>query len=295
MSKDFHVTIDTSAKIRLITFITQTLSKEPWTTIDLTLQSYGLDWDGDWNGTDQYVSYAIRGARDETLIALGSHLGYQSVSPSLNSPLSFWTENHFRLFISHVAKWKKEASALQRALKDFYISGFVAHVDIEPTKEWQDEIEKALQTCDALVALLTPDFHASLWTDQEIGAAIGRGVFILPLRYGQDPYGFIAKYQALTLQNDLWSWHAKEIFKSLANNPSTHSRIAECVLSAFEQSGSWEGTRGLMGLLEEFKSLDHPQLERILATIDSNLKVKDSWGVPGRARALVQRLRNVNP
>ena len=39
---------------------------------------------------------------------------------------------------------KKETAELKEKLKLFGISGFVAHEDIHPTKEWQDEIENAL-------------------------------------------------------------------------------------------------------------------------------------------------------
>jgi hypothetical protein len=33
----------------------------------------------------------------------------------------------------------------------------------------QNEIETALESMDAFVALLTENFHESLWTDQEVG------------------------------------------------------------------------------------------------------------------------------
>jgi nucleoside 2-deoxyribosyltransferase len=57
--------------------------------------------------------------------------------------------------------------------------------NIEPTKEWQNEIEAALSTCDALVALLHPGFHVSMWTDQEIGYAMGRGIPVYSVGFGQ--------------------------------------------------------------------------------------------------------------
>ena len=88
------------------------------------------------------------------------------------------------------------AAALQDALLNFGISAFVAHNDIEPARDWQTHIETALSTCDALVALLHPKFHQSNWTDQEIGFAMGRGVPVFSVRFGQDPYGFIGRFQA---------------------------------------------------------------------------------------------------
>ena len=85
----------------------------------------------------------------------------------------------------------------------FGISCFVAHSDIEPTRTWQKEIEKALFSMDVLIALMTEDFSDSNWTDQEIGVAIGRNVLILPIRMGADPYGFIGKYQAISFKKEM--------------------------------------------------------------------------------------------
>ena len=86
-----------------------------------------------------------------------------------------WTNGYLRAFLSHKAEHKKEAAELKSSLTDFGISAFISNEDIEPTKEWQDEIELALSTQDVCVALLTKSGN-SKWTDQEIGIAIGRGV-----------------------------------------------------------------------------------------------------------------------
>ena len=51
---------------------------------------------------------------------------------------------------------------------------------------------------DALVALLTENFHDSNWTDQEVGVAIGRDVPVITIRMGTDPYGLMGKWQALS-------------------------------------------------------------------------------------------------
>ena len=50
---------------------------------------------------------------------------------------------------------------------------------------------------DAFIAIHTPGFSASFWTQQEVGFAVGRGVKIISLRMGEDPTGFISKHQAL--------------------------------------------------------------------------------------------------
>jgi nucleoside 2-deoxyribosyltransferase len=92
-----------------------------------------------------------------------------------------------------VSKLKVETVDLAERLSEYGVTGFVAHEDIEPTKEWEEEIRLALTTCDALAALLRDGFRASTWTDQEVGFAIGRGILVVPIRMGLDPYGFMAR------------------------------------------------------------------------------------------------------
>jgi TIR domain len=90
-----------------------------------------------------------------------------------------------------------KATRLKDCLEPYGISGFVAHEDIHPTLEWQAEIERALYVMDAFIAIHTQGFSASIWTQQEIGFAVGRGVKIISLKMGEDPTGFISKRQAL--------------------------------------------------------------------------------------------------
>jgi hypothetical protein len=177
------MSLSPSQRISLMREIAQRLGAEQWAIIDLTLKQFDLPWTNEWNGTgrsNEYVIDMIAGAPDQTLIELAKHLGYtlEVLAPSHVEP-AFWRKGMFRLFISHLAVHKKWASELQEALLQFGICGFVAHSDIEPTTEWQDQIETALSTCDALVALLHDKFHESKWTDQEVEFAMGRGVPVL--------------------------------------------------------------------------------------------------------------------
>ena len=50
---------------------------------------------------------------------------------------------------------------------------------------------------DAFAALMTEGFHDSDWTDQEVGFALARGVPVIAVKLGRDPYGFLGKFQAL--------------------------------------------------------------------------------------------------
>ena len=69
-----------------------------------------------------------------------------------------WEPNTLKLFISHRDTHKRHAHDLADSLKHFGISSFVAHDSIEPDEEWQKEIEKALQSMDVMLCLITENF-----------------------------------------------------------------------------------------------------------------------------------------
>lgn len=190
-----------SQRITCIREIASALGGEEWGLIDLTLKQFGLPWTDQWQSGDRtaYVIDMISIATDDKLLDLGKHLGVESELAQVEAP-SFWHVQEPRVFISHVSSFKKEAIVYKAYLNLFGINGFVAHEDIEPTKKWQDEIELALSTMDALLALLTPGSNESKWTDQEVGVAVGRRVPVIPIRIGLDPYGLIGKYQAVREQ-----------------------------------------------------------------------------------------------
>lgn len=200
--------------------IAQRLGREAWPLIDLTLKQFNLPITDSWSGTsDAYVMRMIEDEQDQPLLDLAQHLGF-SLEPLASSRIepAFWRKGMFRIFITHLAAHKKWAGQLQEALLPFGISGFVAHNDIEPTTEWQNQIEIALSTCDALVALLHEKFHESKWTDQEIGFAMGRGVPVFSVRFGETPYGFIGRFQAFDGNKNEPSKLAHQIFKSYHKN-----------------------------------------------------------------------------
>lgn len=109
-----------------------------------------------------------------------------------------WGAGSVRCFISHTSAHRVEVATLADQLTSYNVAAFVAHDAIRPSEQWQDVIRRALGSCHVLLAYVTPDFPASDWCDQEVGWALGRGVPVIPIRVGQDPYGFFGSTQALT-------------------------------------------------------------------------------------------------
>lgn len=269
----------------------QRLRNESWALIDLTLKQFGLPVDNSYNGDNStYILQMINQASDEVLIELAQHLGFVLESPTASyiEP-AFWRKGMFRLFISHLAVHRKWAGEFQTALLPYGISGFVAHNDIEPTTEWQNQIETALSTCDALVALLHEKFHESKWTDQEVGFAMGRGVPVYSVHFGEAPYGFIGRFQAFNGNKVSPTELAHQVFKAYYKNKQTKKAMGEVLVRLFEQSGSFLEAKARIAYLEDLDFWDPSFAKRILSAAESNGQINGSWGVPARVEKLAKK------
>jgi len=141
-----------------------------------------------------------------------------------------WDDNFFKLFISHLAIYKSFAEELQHSLEIYNITAFVAHKDIKPSQDWEEEIKDRLRTCDSLIAILHSDFHNSDWTDQEIGIAIGLNKMVASINLGSMPYGFLERFQALNGNGKVSNQIAQEIYEMLRDNKATQKKYQERLL-----------------------------------------------------------------
>jgi len=201
-----------------------------------------------------------------------------------------WKSGCVRAFLSHKAEYKSQATSLKEHLERYGVSSFVAHKDIQPTKEWVQEIENALLSTDLLVALLTDNFHDSDWTDQEVGVVLGRHVPIIPVRIGRDPYGFIGRYQGLT-----GSWNdvpkmASEIFDVIVNNPVTMTKAKKSAVNSLKGAESYEESKFLVRhVLPRFAKLENPYPEEVIAAFNKNPQVRDCFAARSNLPSLLYR------
>jgi hypothetical protein len=186
-----------------------------------------------------------------------------------------WGDEGYRVFLSHKAEVKKQAAELKESVHLFGASCFVAHQDIHPTKEWQEEIENALSSMDAFVALLTEKFHESFWTDQEVGYALARGVPIIAVKVGIDPYGFIGKFQALS---STWDDAPEKVVSLLMTEP----RMVDAYIAALPRCASFGQGNTLSHVLPSIRELTDAQAERLMSTFNQDPQLQGSYGFNGK-------------
>lgn len=260
-------------KVELISAIGRKL-QERYTFSDLNnlLKTYGVAVIDNpikkYNSKWVYVKDLLPEYSDELVLSLAKDLEIEHpvLLTETNVVLAehdFWRPGYFKLFISHLATYKEKVGELKKSLLDFGISGFVAHDDIQPSKEWLREIENALKSMDALCAVLMPGFKDSQWTDQEIGAAIGRDLFIIPIKKGLDPYGFIGKYQAMNAHGRTVKQVAEGIFQLLIESPKTKNKITLVIADQIVASGLPEKAIHWINLLKQIEAIPKSLLEQL--------------------------------
>lgn len=217
-----------------------------------------------------------------TITPLSSAAGAASTRfvPSDLDVQRIWPSGFFRLFLSHISEHQAAVGELKEALLLRGVAAFVSHKDIQPSLEWQEEIELALRSMHALAALLTPDFQDSDWTDQEIGWAFGRGLVVLPVRLPTNPYGFAGKVQGIggDLRNpdDL----AVSIVNALLTNSQTHGEMRRALILAFCGATSFAMARALCPIVVKVTDFTEDEKAALRKACTENSQVSGAYLVP---------------
>ena len=201
-----------------------------------------------------------------------------------------WGPGSIRIFISHIAKHKVMATELKERLTELGVASFVAHEDIEPTAEWQTEIERALFSMEIIIALLTEGFNESNWTDQEVGIAIGRKVPIICISRGKDPYGFIGKYQAIQWGHKSGEQIADEILGALLKREELTSQAKDAFITAVANAYSFARANELARLLPKIDHLSPNQEEALVLAFNANYEVYNAREFYPRIEDELQRM-----
>jgi hypothetical protein len=202
----------------------------------------------------------------------------------------FWTPGYLRLFISHRDGHKAAAKKLADVLEGYGVSAFVAHDTIEPMTTWQNEIIKGLQTMEVMLTFITDDFHDSVWTNQEVGYALGKGVPIISLKLERrDPGGFIGTEQALRGSLADPTAAAPAVYRLLAEKVGQKRRLQQTLINAFVNSPDFTETKARFDRMASVvDKLDEDQFRQLVA----GFKANDQLHNAGHLTSKYQRFKN---
>lgn len=239
----------------------------PWDLVrtNLVIEGFGREHiyvDGE--GEFLYrIPPELQEASDETLadihkFVVGLTAGVVTPGVDDNGPdegADLWTPGQIRVFLSHSAIYKQFVGDVASRLSRGGIHGFVAHDSIEPTREWQAEIERALRSADVFVGLIHPEFLPSAWTNQEVGWAKGRGLPFFMIRFGADPMGFPGSIQWPSMTTAHAGAVAGRIQQWINTLPQYSDSIVGRLLTALEDARSYQAAESAGNALNTVDAL----------------------------------------
>ena len=226
----------------------------------------------DWDSFESYFFSQVSTLDDDDILSIRDELNYEIDDNNMRqvdeNNIS-WRIGYYRVFISHLTKDKESAAYLKQALIQYGIDCFVAHEDIEPSKAWQLEIEKALFSMDLLCAIITPDFYMSKWCDQEVGIALGRAIPTISIKKGADPHGFIGRYQAIKAKTKVRDV-AKDVFNTICRMDLANEKYFTKLGRLFINSKNTEEAVNWMKLINKISNFSPSVVKDIYDKYKSN-------------------------
>lgn len=208
------------------------------------------------------------------------------------------------LFISHWHEEKDVAVELKSTLRILGFQGFVAHEDIEPTREWEDEILRALKTCCALAAITSPGARSSAWVNQEIGAVVIRERPVFSIAHGSAPWGLLYRFQSVrwkrappgktgkAVEREVLEANLPALCKALKGfNLLTTSHLVE----GLGASWSFEEARVVVQLIHESGKLEAEQALRLVYLASQNQNITGCWEAQRKLPPLLRPYKRLFP
>lgn len=254
---------------RLKSQLADVLGSDEWTfdKTNLLLLEFGLaPMDDGWHGPS--VTDLVAGLSESDLIemyALVMGIEREEVEDVVESSADTgnWKPNYARVFLSHSAAHRQFVGNVADELAVVGIHGFVAHDTLTYSKPWQMQIEQALRTMQAFVALVHSEFNDSAWCHQEVGWALGRRVPLFAVRLGVDPAGFPGRDQWPSCAGQKPKDVSDVISSWVSAVPELGTTVVDGLLSALQEAGNYFDAGAAASRIAALGSLTDDQFRRI--------------------------------
>lgn len=180
-----------------------------------------------------------------------------------------------RVFLSYSHNDREVAGEIKNRLEAHGLEVFLAHEDIEPNVEWEEEIFRRLKECDLFIPIFSHNFKESKWTDQETGIALGDDKMIISTSIDLAPYGFLGRKQALNLGESIPD-SCDTIVEIIKDSALCH-KLKDCLIESFVKSESFNAANERAKLLSGYKQFTARQIEKIVNGFLSNSQLSGAW------------------
>jgi len=201
--------------------------------------------------------------------------------------------NPLKVFLSYSTDDKQLAGKIKQQLAFWGIDVFLAHEDLVPSSEWEDEIVRNVESCDVFIPLLTGSFKLSDWTDQESGMAISHSRTVMPLNITRNPHGFLAKYQAFKFDHAALDQSCRDLVLKMKDKKELKSKVQDSFIQSFVTSGNFPDANTRSELLEDIGPYDQSQVNEIIRGSLENPQVYGAFTAQPKLKRLFSKNKEI--
>lgn len=194
-------------------------------------------------------------------------------------------------FISYASGDESHGLRVQAYLKSFGIEAFLSENSIDPGDDWRDTLIKKLKQCKFFVLILTTNYHARYFTDQEFGMAVAMDKTIFVLRLDDTrPYGFMPHYQFVDERMahlDPRQSNMIRMIKAISGVVGVRLELKKYLQDLID-SGSYRATSSAIEKIIEYDNFTAEALDMMETALSENSEVYEAIS----SKAIVRILRS---
>jgi TIR domain len=275
--------VEKAERLTLIMRIRDALNQQFDEDVELALQTFEIPGGSPWDEVKLTVGERLTRAGDDAVLGLGQYLQVVEnkvpmAEGEVASPAQAGSDPApLFLFGSHISAERKFVGDVRERLGSYGITLFVAHDSIPMDADWEPDIVKALNACQAAVVFLHSGIYDSFYCQQELGWLLGRGVPIARLLAPESPKGLLGKVQGAPIisktADDTGDFIAQ--WCQSGKQQVLWSHLATSLVQALRHSPDYATTDLLWPRLTEISELTPSQLELLMEAVESNSQVYD--------------------
>lgn len=240
--------------------------------------------------SNEFIGSVVIEADDESDPECQAATGFAQRPPIDPDSVTIWKPGLARVFLSHRDNEKVRVQELADALEGYGMSCFVAHETIPADEDWQKVIVSGLETMELMIAIITDDFHESVYCMQEVGYALGRAIPVISLKVGKcHPLGFTSHKQAQKGWLDEPSKSAKSLFSLIGDRLRRLERLNDVLITSFCEAKDWHDARDRFERMKaHVEKLTAEQVMQIVSAYGSNDQLYNAIYLDNNANRLAK-------
>lgn len=207
------------------------------------------------------------------------------------------SKTKIKAFLSHSTIDKEYATDLKNKLDEYEIDVFVAHEDMSIGEDFSERLFDELQQSDIFFMLLSENFSASKYTDQETGIAINLGIPIFPICIDETiPYGFVSKLNGLKCSVPFERQKIEKIIETINNTSIPEPKKLDELIEELRNAPTYSEAASLANVVARYSSFSEEQINSLATAYLGNPEIYGSYiASPLIRRILKNNIEKLNP